>query len=104
MVTTVRTPRLRPLDSGGQAHSALRNGLIPLHRAHAGQLLKIHFVPPGTACAHFLRVGMHQGEYVHCLERLPGGTVVLKKNRQQLAVGHKLARKILVVVVDTGKE
>jgi len=77
--------------------------VIPLHRARPGQLLKIYSIPPGTAHAHFLRLGMHQGEYVHCLERLPGGTVVLKKNRQHLAIGHALAKKIFVVVVDENR-
>lgn len=74
--------------------------VIPLHKARPGQLLKIHSIPAGSEHAHFVRVGMHQGEYVHCLERLPGGTVVLKKNRQQLAVGHGLAKRILVAVIE----
>lgn len=74
--------------------------VIPLHRARPGQLLKIYAIPPGKEYAQFLRIGMHQGQYVHCLERLPGGTVVVRKNRQQLAVGHALAKKIFVVVVD----
>jgi Fe2+ transport system protein FeoA len=73
--------------------------VIPLYKARAGDLLKIHSVPPGDINAHFVRVGMHAGERVRCLERLPGGTIVLQKNRQQLAIGYALARKILVVVL-----
>lgn len=77
--------------------------VIPLHEANPGQWLKIHFIPSGMMFSHFVRVGMHQGERVQCLERLPGGTVVLQKNRQQLAIGHSLAKKIMVVVLDSVK-
>jgi Fe2+ transport system protein FeoA len=35
---------------------------------------------------------------VKCLERLPGGTIVLQKNRQQIALGHKLARQVVVLL------
>lgn len=77
--------------------------VIPLHKALAGQWLKIHSIPSGVSFTHFVRVGMHQGERVRCLQRLPGGTIVLQKNRQQLAVGHSLAEKILVVVLDNVK-
>jgi len=77
--------------------------VIPLHTARAGQWLRIHFVPPGISFAHFVRVGMHQGERVRCLERLPGGTIVLQKNRQQLAIGRSLAEKILVVVLESAR-
>lgn len=76
--------------------------IIPLYKAAAGQWLKIHTVPQGVAHAHFLRIGMNQGERVQCLERLPGGTIILQKNRQQLAVGHALAKKILVIVLGYG--
>ncbi len=56
-------------------------------------------MPAGTLRAQFIRVGISEGEKVKCLERLPGGTVVLQKNRQQIAVGHQLARQILVIVL-----
>ncbi len=60
-------------------------------------------MPAGTMRAQFIRVGIHEGEKVKCLERLPGGTVVLQKNRQQIAVGHQLARNIFVVVLRDGE-
>jgi ferrous iron transport protein A len=49
--------------------------------------------------AQFIRFGIHEGQRVRCIERLPGGTVVLQKNRQQIAIGHTLARQVFVVVI-----
>jgi Fe2+ transport system protein FeoA len=62
----------------------------------AGCSVKIVSVPDGTVRAQFIRLGISEGERVICLERLPGGTIVLQKNRQQIALGHKLARQVVV--------
>jgi len=56
-------------------------------------------MPHGTLRAQFVRLGIHEGEKVKCLERLPGGTVVIQKNRQQIAIGHQLAKQIMVIVI-----
>ena len=37
-----------------------------------------------------------KGEVVRCIERLPGGTVVIEKNRQEIAIGAALAKTIIV--------
>lgn len=71
---------------------------VPLILVRAGNLVKIISVPKGTLRAQFIRLGISEGERVTCLERLPGGTIVIQKNRQQIALGHKLAREILVQV------
>ncbi|MGA9364006.1 MAG: FeoA family protein [Bacteroidota bacterium] len=71
---------------------------VPLILVRAGNLVKIISVPKGALRAQFIRLGISEGERVTCLERLPGGTIVIQKNRQQIALGHKLAREILVQV------
>lgn len=71
----------------------------PLYSSTAGMWMKIFSLPQGPIRAQFIRVGIGEGEKVRCLERLPGGTIVLQKNRQQIAVGHQLAKEILVVVL-----
>ena len=73
--------------------------LIPLLASKAGQWLRISVVPKGILGAQFIRVGINEGERVRCIERLPGGTVVIRKNRQEIAIGHQLAREILVAVI-----
>jgi len=72
---------------------------ISLNSATTGQNLRIASVPHGTLKAQFVRLGIHEGEKVKCLERLPGGTIVVQKNRQQIAIGHQLAKQIMVVVL-----
>jgi Fe2+ transport system protein FeoA len=62
----------------------------------AGCSVRILSVPDGTVRAQFIRLGISEGERVKCLERLPGGTIVLQKNRQQIALGHKLAKQVVV--------
>jgi ferrous iron transport protein A len=62
--------------------------------------LRICSVPAGVIFTQFIRFGISEGERVMCVERLPGGTVVVQKNRQQIAIGHNLAKQIFVVVID----
>lgn len=77
--------------------------IIPLNMSRMGQAIRIHALPEGILRTYFIRLGIHEGESVTCFERLPGGTVIIQKNRQQIAVGYDLARQILVMVVQ-GKE
>jgi Fe2+ transport system protein FeoA len=37
-----------------------------------------------------------EGEEIRCIERLPGGTVVIGKSRQEIAIGAALAETILI--------
>ena len=76
---------------------------IRLDSVQTGLWVRISTLPQGTMHAQFVRLGLHEGERVKCFERLPGGTVVLQKNRQQVAVGHQLAKQILVYVIE-GKD
>jgi Fe2+ transport system protein FeoA len=64
-----------------------------------GGWIKIISLPPGDVRAQFIRLGIGEGERILVLERLPGGTIVLQKHRQQIAIGHQLSRQIVVAVV-----
>ena len=75
--------------------------VVPLYRSSAGQWLKIHTLPQGIIRSQFIRVGINEGVRVRCIERLPGGTIVLQKNRQQLAIGHLLAQQISVILLSS---
>lgn len=74
--------------------------MISLDKSSAGQEMKIHSIPSGPIRAQLIRIGLNEGVRVVCFERLPGGTVVIQKNRQQIAIGHNIARQILVVLID----
>ncbi|HUN65025.1 MAG TPA: ferrous iron transport protein A [Bacteroidota bacterium] len=76
---------------------------MSLDEARAGQSLKISSLPDGMLYAQFVRLGINEGQRVRCLERLPGGTIILQKNRQQIAIGHSLAKHIVVVPAEDEK-
>lgn len=63
-----------------------------------GMSFTITDIPAGLLKAQLIRLGICAGEQVSCLERLPGGTIVVKKNRQEIAIGKDLAREICVKV------
>lgn len=70
--------------------------IVPLTEVKVGAMIRIQTIPGGITRAQFIRMGLVEGLKVKCLERLPGGTIVLQKRRQQIAIGHQLARQILV--------
>jgi len=71
-----------------------------LSAVRTGQQIRIAAIPHGLFKSQFIRLGIHEGERVECLERLPGGTIVLKKNRRHIAVGHELAKQIQVHLIE----
>jgi len=73
--------------------------MVSLHESLAGQWLKIHSLPAGVLQAQFIRLGIHEGQRVKCIERLPGGTIVLQRSRQQIAIGHELAKLVMVFIL-----
>ncbi|MBI5464931.1 MAG: ferrous iron transport protein A [Ignavibacteriales bacterium] len=77
---------------------------FPLIKANRGQRIRIHALSKGAMRAQFIRLGIHEGERLTCFERLPGGTIVLQKHRQQIAVGARLAREILVAEIAGSEE
>jgi ferrous iron transport protein A len=65
-----------------------------LDKIKKGMQVTIHSLPDGITKAQLIRLGITTGTKVICLHRLPGGTVVLQKNRQEIAIGYDLAKKI----------
>lgn len=86
------------------AEDSLRKKMISLNVSPPGEWLRICSVPGGVIFTQFIRFGINEGERVMCVERLPGGTIVLQKNRQQIAIGHNLAKQIFVVVIEAQEE
>jgi ferrous iron transport protein A len=69
-----------------------------LDNAQKGAPVTIVSLPAGDIKAQLIRLGISEGDTVRCIERLPGGTIVLQKNRQEIAVGYELAKKISVII------
>lgn len=70
---------------------------IPLSKVKKGTIVRIINLPDGFARTQLIRFGIVEGDLVKCLEHLPGGTIVIQKNRQEIALGSKLTHKIIVV-------
>ena len=69
-----------------------------LDKSKKGNSVVILNLPHGNLKSQFIRLGITEGSSVNVYERLPGGTVVLQKNRQEIAVGSDLAKKIKVIL------
>jgi Fe2+ transport system protein FeoA len=74
---------------------------IPLHQVSKGSRLVIIDIPDGRAKEQLIRLGVVKGEFIRCLEHLPGGTIVIQKHRQEIAIGVALARSIVVAYAAT---
>lgn len=59
-----------------------------------GMKVIITGLPDGIEKAQLIRLGITKNAIVFCIERLPGGTIVLQRNRQEIAIGFPLAKKI----------
>jgi ferrous iron transport protein A len=82
----------------------MKTNPIPLHRVQKGRRLVIVEIPEGRSRSQLIRLGVVKGEFIRCLERLPGGTVVIQKHRQEIAIGVTLARTILVAYVNSEEQ
>jgi ferrous iron transport protein A len=69
---------------------------LALNAARSGSLIKVIEVPDGKSKSQLIRLGIAKGEVLKCLQRLPGGTVVVEHKRKEIAIGSALARGILV--------
>lgn len=67
-----------------------------LDQIRAGEEVIIKEIPDDQAKTQFIRFGIGEGSTVTCHSKIPFGPVVLKKNRQEIAIGRELARTITV--------
>jgi len=63
-----------------------------------GQSFRISDIPNETVRAQAIRFGIAAGEWLTCEEVVPAGPIVVRKNRQQIALGRNLAREITVCI------
>lgn len=71
---------------------------MTLDRVKRGQSFKIVSIPDNTVRAQAIRFGIAEGEVVDCEEVVPAGPIVIRKNKQLLALGRGLARQIDVML------
>ncbi|MBE0447330.1 MAG: ferrous iron transport protein A [Actinobacteria bacterium] len=73
-----------------------------LDQVKIGERVIIKEILDGTAKTQFIRFGIGEGSTVTCHSKIPFGPVVLRKNRQEIAIGRELARTITVERSDHG--
>lgn len=69
---------------------------MTLDQAKKGSELTIVSIPDDASRSQLIRLGISEGTNVICHEKLPMGPVILRRRRQEIAVGRKLARSIEV--------
>ena len=75
-----------------------------LDKSKKGNQIKIVKLPEGNIKSQLIRMGISEGDVLKCLQRLPGGTIILQKSRQEIAIGFDLAKKIKVYFVKNEKQ
>jgi Fe2+ transport system protein FeoA len=61
-----------------------------------GDKVLIKHIPESEYKSQLLRLGLYEGQTIECISKLPGGTMVLGVNRQELALGKKLTNIIAI--------
>ncbi len=69
-----------------------------LDKARKGMPVTVVKLPSGDIKSQLIRLGISEGDTLKCIVRLPGGTIVVKKNRHEIALGFDLAKKIKVIL------
>ncbi|MEW6662984.1 MAG: FeoA family protein [Bacillota bacterium] len=67
---------------------------MKLEEVRTGQHVRITSIPDEQVRAQIIRFGIAEGEVVTCVEVIPAGPVIIAKNKQEIAIGRKLARRI----------
>ncbi len=70
-----------------------------LDKTRKGTLCTIVCLPTGVTKIQLIRMGISEGDTITCIERLPGGTIVIQKTRQEIALGFELAKNIQVLPI-----
>ena len=67
-----------------------------LSQIKTGTSAYISQLPAGLIRSQFIRLGLIEGMMITCSQRLPGGTLVLEHNHQEIALSGDLADEIFV--------
>ena len=74
-----------------------------LDRVKSGKLCMIKSLPSGKIKDQTIRFGLTEGKKVLCQTVIPAGPVVLKVDRQEIALGRNLAKQIGIGGVEDEK-
>ena len=69
---------------------------MTLNQLNRGQTVILLDLPSGIIRSQSVRLGLMPGTEVTCVQKMPKGPVIIRKNHQQIAVGEALAAQITV--------
>ncbi|HEY3298971.1 MAG TPA: ferrous iron transport protein A [Armatimonadota bacterium] len=69
---------------------------MTLDESKKGSRIEILEIRDRESRDQLMRFGITEGSEVVCAEKLPMGPVIVRKKRQEIAVGRKLAQNIVV--------
>ncbi len=69
---------------------------MTLEQANTGDKLIVKNINDPQMRVKAIRFGVMEGVEITCMEKLPYGPVVIRRGRQELAVGRGLAQRIAV--------
>ncbi len=67
-----------------------------LSEVKRGQRVRIDRIEEEPLRTQLIRFGITEGSCIQCLEKIPLGPCLVRYNRQELAIGREVARKIPV--------
>jgi len=70
--------------------------MVTLDKVKRGQSVTINLIQNESVRSQAIRFGIATGESVTCEEVIPAGPIVIRKNRQLIALGRHLAKEINV--------
>jgi Fe2+ transport system protein FeoA len=70
--------------------------LVPLLAMRKGSSFIIRRIDDASVRTQLIRFGLAEGSTVKCHEKIPFGPIILKRTRQELALGRELAAQIFV--------
>jgi len=71
---------------------------MTLNKINKGQEFKIESIMEKSIREQAIRLGIFEGIIVKCSHKLPCGPIILKTGLQEIAIGRKLAKKIIVSI------
>ncbi len=69
---------------------------MTLDKALKGQQVEIVSIPDTRIRSQAIRLGIYEGSVLVCSGKLPAGPVILQNRMQEIAIGRRLAQKIVV--------
>ncbi|TDT61986.1 FeoA family protein [Fonticella tunisiensis] len=73
---------------------------MTLDKARKGQKIIIKNIPNEQIRVEAIRMGLYEGVEVKCSGKIPFGPVILSNRMQEIAIGRKLAKSIMIEVND----